>query len=142
MGKKILVMDDDPAIRILCADELSEEGYEVLASGDGSKVMNLIQQKRPDLIVMDIRLGRENGLDLLQDIRNAHPNLPVILFTAFPAFKYDLKSIAADYYVIKSSNLQELKFTIQKAINGESFSQYATREGQPHDRKPSVMVQN
>lgn len=112
----ILVLDDDEAIRMLYADELSEEGYEVIACGNVSRVMSLIEENRPDLIVMDIRLGKHNGLDLLQDIRNTYYDLPVILCTAYPAFKYDMKSIAADYYVVKSSNLAELKSKIKTAI--------------------------
>jgi two-component system response regulator (stage 0 sporulation protein F) len=113
---RILVLDDDEAIRMLYADELYEEGYEVIASGDVLQVIQLIEQKRPDLIVMDIRLGKFNGLDLLQDIRNAYYDIPVILCTAYPAFQYDMKSIAADYFVIKSSNLTELKAKIKTAI--------------------------
>jgi len=115
---KVLVLDDDKSIQMLYADELTEEGYEVITSGDGSRLMELIEQKRPDLVVMDIRLSKHNGLDLLQDIRNTYYNLPVILCTAYPTFKYDLKSIAANYYVVKSSNLQELKLKIKMAIAG------------------------
>ena len=64
--------------------------------------MKAIRKERPDLIVMDIRLGRDNGLDLLQDLKNTRPNLPVILCTAYQTFEHDMKSIAADYYVTKS----------------------------------------
>ena len=115
---KILIVDDEESIQILYADELTEEGYEVVTSGDGSRLMELIGQKRPDLILLDIRLGEYNGLDLLQDIRNAYHNLPVILCTAYPSFKYDIKSIAADYYVVKSSDFVELKLKIKMALEG------------------------
>ena len=67
---------------------------------------------------MDIKLGKINGLDLLQGIRNTYYNLPVILCTAYPAFKYDLKSVAADYYVVKGSDLSELKLKIKMALEG------------------------
>ena len=116
--KKILVMDDEEAIQILYADELTEEGYDVVTGGDGSSLMALIDETKPDLIVLDVRLGQHNGLDLLQDIRNTRYNLPVILCTAYPVYKYDLKSIAADYYVVKNSNLEELKLKIKMALEG------------------------
>ncbi len=122
---KILIVDDDESVKILYADELTEEGYKVITSSDGSRLMELIGQKRPDLILLDIRLGEYSGLDLLQDIRNTHHNLPVILCTAYPSFKYDLKSIAADYYVVKSSDLKELKLKIKMAL--ESGKQVLTR---------------
>ena len=115
---KILVIDDDASIQILYNDELTEEGYEVIASADGSRLMRLIDETKPDLVVLDVRLGEYDGLDLLQDIRNTYYNLPVILCTAYPAFKYDLKSIAADYYVVKRSNLEELKLKIKMALEG------------------------
>ena len=119
---KILVIDGDEAIRLLYADELTEEGYEVIASGDGSQVMELIEQKRPDLIVMEAVLGQYDGLDVLQDIRNAFYRMPVILCTAYSHLRYDLRSIAADHYVLKSSDLTELKVRIKMAM--EASGQY------------------
>jgi two-component system response regulator (stage 0 sporulation protein F) len=118
MSKKILVMDDDEAIQILYTDELTEEGYEVFTRSDGSNLMALIDETKPDLIVLDLRLGEKDGLDFLQEVRNTHYNLPVILCTAYPVHKYDLKSIAADYFVVKSSDLEELKKKIKMALDG------------------------
>ena len=69
---KILIVDDDETIQMLYADELDEEGYDVFTIGDCTRVMAVIQEKRPDLIVMETKLGRYNGLDLLQDIRNKY----------------------------------------------------------------------
>ena len=117
---KILIVDDDVAIQILYADELTEEGYEVITTGDGVGLLGLIEEAQPDLVVLDIRLGEFNGLDLLQDIRNTHYELPVILCSAYSAFKYDLKSIAADYFMIKSSDLSELKVKIRMALENRN----------------------
>ena len=113
---KILIVDDEKSIRILYQDELTEEGYDVITLGDGSKLMEVIAKWRPDLIVLDIKLGEYDGLDLLQDIRNRNYDMPVILCTAYLHFKYDLRSIAADYYVVKNSDLNELKTKIKMAI--------------------------
>lgn len=117
---KILIVDDEEAIQLLYSEELTEEGYDVVTSGQVTRLMELITQKRPDLIVLDIKLGKYDGLDLLQDIRNTWNNLPIILCTAYPSFKYDLKSIAADYYVVKSSDLRELKLKIKMALEGNN----------------------
>ena len=117
---KILVLDDEESIRILYKDELYEAGYDVITRADGSEILELIEQERPDLIVMDIRLGKQNGLDLLQDIRNTYYDLPVILCSAYSAFKEDMRSIAADYYVIKNSNLAELKSRIRMALDSST----------------------
>ena len=117
---RILILDDDRSIQLLYEDELTEAGYEVITSGDGSRLLELIERKRPDLIVLDIRLGEYNGLDLLRYIRNRYINLPVILCTAYPAFKHDLKPIDADYYLFKSSDLSELKLKVEMAMNGRT----------------------
>lgn len=117
---KILIVDDDEPIQILYADELMEEGYEVIATGDGVGLLGLIEEAQPDVVVLDIRLGESNGLDLLQDIRNTYYELPVILCSAYSAFRYDLKSIAADYFVVKSSDFRELKVKIKMALENRN----------------------
>jgi DNA-binding response OmpR family regulator len=113
---RILVVDDERSIQILYTEALAEEGYDVVATSDGSTLMSLIARERPDLIVLDIRLGEYNGLDLLQDVRNSFRNIPVILCTAYATFKDDLKSTAADDYVVKSSDLRELKLKVKSAL--------------------------
>jgi DNA-binding response OmpR family regulator len=115
---KILVIDDDQGVQMLYADELTDEGYNVVTCGDGSRLMEFIKEERPDLVVMDMKLGKYDGVDLLQDIRKAFDQLPVILCTAYPSVRHDLKSIAADDYVLKSSDLSELKLKIGKALDG------------------------
>jgi DNA-binding response OmpR family regulator len=113
---RILVVDDERSIQILYAEALAEEGYDVVATSDGATLMSLIAQEKPDLIVLDIRLGEYNGLDLLQDVRNSFHGIPVILCTAYATFKDDLKSTAADDYVVKSSDLRELKDKVKAAL--------------------------
>ena len=115
---KILILDDEKAIRLLYADELAEAGYQVFTLGDGGRLLPVIEQTRPDVIVLDIKLGEHNGLDLLQNIRNTSYNLPVILCTAYSSFKYDPRTIAADYYVVKHYDLTELKLKIRMALEG------------------------
>jgi DNA-binding response OmpR family regulator len=116
---RILVVDDDASIRMLYAEELDEEGYEVLTCGDGALLLDLIHQSNPDLVVMDVRMGKYNGLELLKKIRKMNYNLPVILCTAYRVYRYDPVSIAADYYVVKSADLGELKLKIKTALAEE-----------------------
>lgn len=113
---KILVVDDEEHIRLLYSEELTEAGYEVITAADGYKLTERIEKEKPDIIILDIKMIDYNGLDLLQDIRNKFYNLPVILCTAYDTFKEDIKSIAADFYVIKSFDLTELKKKIAMAL--------------------------
>jgi len=116
---RILVVDDDDSIRMLYAEELDEEGYEVFTCGDGALLMDLIRQSDPDLVVMDVRMGKYDGLELLKRIRKMTYNLPVILCTAYRVYRNDPVSIAADYYIVKSADLSELKQKIKIALAAE-----------------------
>ena len=113
---KILIVDDEEHIRYLYSEELSEAGYEVITAESGFKLLERIEEEKPDLVVLDIKMLDYNGLDLLQDIRNRFYDIPVVLCTAYDTFKEDMKSIAADFYVIKSFDLTELKNKIAMAL--------------------------
>jgi DNA-binding response OmpR family regulator len=117
---KILIVDDEEHIRFLYSEELSEAGYEVITADSGLGLIEKIESEKPDLVVLDIKMVDYNGLDLLQDIRNKFYDMPVVLCTAYDTFKEDMKSIAADFYVIKSFDLTELKSKIAMALEAGS----------------------
>ncbi|HDL89510.1 MAG TPA: response regulator [Thermodesulforhabdus norvegica] len=119
---KILVVDDEEHIRMLYAEELTDVGYEVVTADSGYKLLERIEEEKPDLVILDIKLVDYNGLDLLQDIRAKFYDLPVILSTAYDTFKEDTKSLAADYYVVKSFDLTELKKKIAMALEAREES--------------------
>jgi DNA-binding response OmpR family regulator len=113
---KILIVDDEENIRFLYSEELKADGYKVITAESGYKLLERIEKERPDIILLDIKMADYDGLDLLQDIRNKYYNLPVILCTAYDSYKSDVKTIAADSYVIKSFDLTELKKKITQAL--------------------------
>ena len=117
MSGKILVVDDEKHIRMLYQEELEGEGYEVAVSDGEDDILALLEKHVPDVVVLDIKLGgNRSGLDLLQEIRGKDQSIPVILSTAYDSFQHDLKSIAADYYVVKSVDLGELKSKVAQAM--------------------------
>jgi CheY-like chemotaxis protein len=116
--KTILIVDDEEVIRMLYSEELEDEGYKVITASTGHGLIEMIGQDKPDLVVLDIKMAEHDGLDLLQVIRKEFYNIPVILCSAYSSFKGDLKSIAADYYVVKSADLSELKQKIKMALEG------------------------
>jgi two-component system, response regulator, stage 0 sporulation protein F len=118
MNRILVVNGDDTAIRLLYTDELTEEGYEVITREGGSGLMELIEKKRPDLVVLDMPLGEGEGLSLCQDIRNAYDDLPVILSTVYAAAGPEGKSMTAEPCVCRSSDFNELKLAIRRAVEG------------------------
>jgi two-component system response regulator (stage 0 sporulation protein F) len=136
---KILVLDDDKAIQMLYAEELYEDGWDVATTGDFSRVMQSIEKERPDVVVMDIGPGDHNGLEVLQGIRNSDYDLPVILCMDYPAFKDDVKSIGADYYVVKGRDLSDLKSTVELAMEGGHVN--SKKYEDPHRKESMPMAQ-
>ena len=117
---RILLVDDEEHIRRFYTEELSDEGHEVLTAATGHELLKRIDTLQPEAVVLDIRLVDYDGLELLQEIRNRYRDLPVILCTAYDTYKEDPKAIAADYYVVKSFDLSELKMAIDRAIEGDT----------------------
>ena len=113
---RILLVDDEEHILRYYTEELSEEGHKVWTLATGHKLLKRIDRVQPEVGVLDIKLVEYDGLDLLKEIRNCYHDLPVILCTAYDTYKEDPKSLVADYYVVKSFDLTELKMAIQKAI--------------------------
>lgn len=115
---KILVVDDEKHIRMLYREELEADGYTVATSDGEEDILDVIAREIPTIVILDIKLGvNRSGLDLLQEIRAKDQQIPVILSTAYDSFQHDLKSISADYYVVKSVDLTELKDKVRMALN-------------------------
>lgn len=113
---RILIVDDEEHIRTLYTLELEDDGHEVLALATGKGLPAEIERFEPDVVILDIKMVDVSGLDVLQEVRTRFYDLPVILCSAYGSYKGDLKSIAADYYVVKSSDLTELKKRIDAAL--------------------------
>lgn len=113
---RLLVVDDESGIRLLYSQELAEEGHEVVTAANAADAVEQIRKHDFDLIVLDIKLKNESGLDLLQKIVKEQHNLPVILCSAFSCFKDDFSAWLADGYVVKSSDLTELKEEVRKVL--------------------------
>jgi DNA-binding response OmpR family regulator len=112
------VVDDEKHIRMLYQEELESDGY-VVATSDGEEdILTTLEREKPSLVILDIKLGpNRSGLDVLQEIRGKDQLIPVILSTAYDSFQHDLKSIAADFYVVKSVDLSELKSKVLLALD-------------------------
>jgi len=118
---KILVVDDDYAVRLFYQEELEDDGYRVVTFGDYENLLTEIAIHCPDVIIMGIKMGEINGLDIISDIRNIFIDIPIILCSASSTFESDAKSFAADYFVAKSSDLDELKNKITMAIGRYTY---------------------
>ena len=112
----ILVIDDEMSIRLLYDDVLTEEGHTVLTAESGSEGLQMLHEEPVDLVVLDIKLKSESGLDVLQRIVRQYPGLPVVLCSAYISFQDDYTSWLAERYVVKSSDPAELLQEVNKVL--------------------------
>jgi DNA-binding response OmpR family regulator len=119
MKQQILVVDDEPQMREVLCLYLTEHGYQVFSAGTASETLQLLDQKRVDLVVLDIGLSDEDGLTLLSEIKTRRPETQVIMLTGM-GFVEDLLEEAhkkgADGYVSKGLPMDELLLAIQRAV--------------------------
>ena len=115
-GARILLVDDEDSIHLLYGEELRDEGYEVVSAKSGAEALGLLPDVEPDLVILDINMPGMDGLEVLRRIKEQRSGLPVILSSAYPEFKQDISSWAADAYLVKISDLTELKETVRRLL--------------------------
>ncbi len=114
--KRVLVVDDEESIRLLYKEELEEEGYAVEVARDGLEALEQLPLFKPDIVTLDIKMPRLNGIETLKRIREIERRLPIIMCSAYGEFKQDLTTWASDAYVVKCADLTELKNTIRRLL--------------------------
>jgi len=113
---KILVVDDEENIRLLYQDEFTEMGYHVLVATNGEEALELITREKPDLVTLDIKMGDQDGIETLRRIKEMNKGIQVILCTAYNVYKSDFGAWCSDAYIVKSSDLKELKEKIRELL--------------------------
>jgi CheY-like chemotaxis protein len=115
--KSVLIVDDDEAVRLLCQEVLSEEGYLVTEAEDRSEAITKVEQEPPDLVILDIQMARMDGIEALPQILSKKRDLPVILYPGYSQYQEDFMAWSADAYVMKSSDLTDLKEKIEQLLS-------------------------
>ncbi len=97
---KILVVDDDPEVRMVTCDFLSSKGYEVVVAEGGREALRLLDASPPDVVLLDVAMPDMDGMETLKRIVATHPAMPVIMVTANADIEITSKVLqlgAADY---------------------------------------------
>ena len=120
MSKKILIVDDEEDIRKLTALRLRKAGYEVHAVSSGDKVLAAVVAFSPDLVLLDLRLPKKDGLDICRQLKY-DPQfswIPVILFTAVvpQGLEDRLRDSRADAFVLKPYRSDDLLEKIRRCL--------------------------
>lgn len=112
----ILIVEDDANQRELYRQELEEEGYKVRLAADGKQAVEIVNNEHIDLVVLDINMPVMNGIEALGRMLSYDNQLPVIIHTAYAHYKDNFMTWVAEHYVIKSSDLTDLKDKIREVL--------------------------
>lgn len=116
---KILIADDEKNMRWILGKNLRDEDFSVSEAGDGEEAFHLFLEEEPDLVILDYRMPKLDGMEVLKRIKTINPKLPVIMITAHGSTDAAVEAMklgAADY-VSKPFDINDLKLSIFKALN-------------------------
>jgi DNA-binding NarL/FixJ family response regulator len=129
---KILIADDHPIVRAGIKQILAETSGMVAAdeAGSGQEVLNLIQKKDYDVILLDISMPGRSGLEVLKDLKKEKPKTPVLILSIYPEEQYAIRALraGASGYLTKSSAPNELVSAIRKISSGGRYITTALAE--------------
>ena len=111
-----MIIDDQPYLRSLIAKELSEEGHSICCFEDAASAMCSIPTEKPDIVLLDLYFEGFENWESLHRIKIKHPNLPVIIVTAYKNFLNDPRVFEADGYAIKESGAVSLRNKIKELL--------------------------
>lgn len=114
---RLLIVDDDPELLVLLADQLRADGYEVQTARNGEEALRRLQQAWPDLLIVDLVMPQMDGLTLAREIK-AQADLPIIVLSAIDAgdSKADLLEEFAEDYVTKPYHYPELRARVTRVL--------------------------
>ncbi len=113
---KIFIVEDEPNLQLLYRVEIESMGHEVVCAGNGRVALKCLESVNPDLIILDIQMVEGDGLEFITRMLDNRQSVPVIINSAFSHYKNDFMSWAAEAYIVKSSDITELKTTIDKVL--------------------------
>jgi DNA-binding response OmpR family regulator len=112
---RILFADSEPHIRRLWLEELQDEGYEVMVTGNGRGVVLLLDSFQPDLVILEALLPDMSGLETGRIVKGTRRSTPVVLYSHCRPPK-DLEAWGVDDFVIKSHDLDDLKKVVRRLL--------------------------
>jgi DNA-binding NtrC family response regulator len=116
--KKILVVDDEPTIVDTLIDSLDALGYQASGAKNGRDAISRLENEKFDLVITDIRMPEKNGIDLMHEVKDRHPELPVVIITGYPlAYPPERATVeGADGYIAKPFRINQIDRMLAKIL--------------------------
>jgi DNA-binding response OmpR family regulator len=118
MSFTILLVDDEPDVRMVYGEMLKREGYNVITAENAEEALYKLSTEKIDLMILDIKMKGKSGLEVLENLEKEKKkkDIPVILFTAYSSYQDEYTAWFADAYVVKSADPTELKNEIKRLL--------------------------
>lgn len=125
MMHTVLIIDDEPGIRTVLTDILEDEDYHVLSAADGLEGLDILKSETVDLVILDVWLPHKGGIDVLKDIKNAFPDLEVIVISGHANIDMAVKAVknGAFDFLEKPLSLDKVITLAHNAIKLRSLTQ-------------------
>ena len=116
----ILIVDDERNLLKLYESEFSQEGYSVITANTGAEALQKLAAQSVSLVILDIRMPELDGLETLKKIMESPSKPPIILNSAYTSYKDNFLTWAAAAYVVKSSDVSELKAKTRELLQARA----------------------
>jgi DNA-binding NtrC family response regulator len=114
----ILVVDDELLIRDLLYDFFSGQGWNISVAASGEKALDILREKKIDLVLTDIKMPEMDGLTLTGRVRQSYPGMPVVVMTGYPSVDSAIEALRAkvEDYIVKPFNINQLYKLIEQKL--------------------------
>jgi DNA-binding NtrC family response regulator len=115
---RILVVDDEEALRMVLSSELEGEGYKVASAADGREAINILTSTEFDLVLLDIKMPNVDGFEVLKFSKERWPNTKIVMLTGFADLKnaIESKKLGAEDFISKPYDLVDLLTTVERVL--------------------------
>lgn len=116
--KKILIVDDQPGIRMLLQEVFSKEGFETLSAGNGREALDIFEKMRPELVLLDMKIPGMDGIEILKLMKRECERVQVVMMTAYGELNLieEAKTWGAVCHFTKPFDVFELRETVKKLL--------------------------
>lgn len=135
--KKVLIVDDEDAMRMALVDSLTTSGYQVTAATNGEEAIEIFQRDTFAVVVSDIRMPKMSGMEVLRQIKKLSPHTPVILITAYGTVKTAVEAMkeGATEFLTKPFSLDDLDFAVNNVIASRGLEEETKVETSTTERR-------
>ncbi|GFR37214.1 sporulation initiation phosphotransferase F [Insulibacter thermoxylanivorax] len=117
--KKLLIVDDQNGIRVLLMEVFNSEGYETFQASNGRLALEIVKDKQPDLVLLDMKIPGMDGLEILKQIRKIDTEIKVIMMTAYGELDMikEAMELGALAHFTKPFDIDELRIAVNKLLH-------------------------